>query len=183
MLGVRLKQQHNVRINIMSQPQFIKLYNNQPFTKNLSIMESVILSYIIDLSHKQQYCYANNKALADKIGCSEITIKNTIRKLKQEKIIYTKMPNQGRRIYLNEQYKDLLLVSEKQKSNERSKAQKNSHEAKNKKIRWLEQTVSQQVFEIQNAKNEIEKLKAEMDVIKAHITLHGVQIGILERTQ
>lgn len=167
--------------------QFIKLYHNQPFTQNLSVMESVIFSYIVDLSHQKKYCYASNKALASKIGCSEDTIKNTIRKLKREKIIHTEMPNQGRRIFLNDRYKS-LLVHEKTKeqteaSNARSEAQKNSHEAKNKKIKWLKEIVSQQVYELQVAKTEIEKLKAEMNIIKAHITLHGIQIGALEHTQ
>lgn len=152
------------RINTMS--QFIKLYNNQPFTKNLSIMESVILSYIIDLSHKEKYCYANNKALADKVGCSEITIKNTIRKLKQEKIIHTTFPNQGRRIYLNGQYKDLLVSEKEAKKNENMKRGKqisSKLKAQKARIKILEDTVAKQSREIAQLKERLTVLENQQN--------------------
>lgn len=161
-------------------PQFIKLYNSKTFNKDLNFQQSVVLSYIIDLSQQKKYCYASNKALADKIGCSEKAVKTAIAKLKELEIIYTTMPNQGRRIYLNNQYTHLLVTEQIKEQSEASKkrayAQAMSHKTKNERIKLLEQTVTEQ-------SREIRELKAEMDIIKAHLTLHGIQIGTLEHTQ
>lgn len=146
--------------------QFIKLYHNQPFTKNLSIVESVILSHIIDLSHKEKYCYANNKTLAKIIGCSEQTIKNTVKKLKDEDIIYTTSPNRCRRIHLYEQYQGLLVSEKEAKKNENMKRGKqisSKLKAQKARIKLLEDTVAEQSREIAQLKERLTALENQLN--------------------
>ncbi len=69
--------------------------------KKLSRTENDVLSTIISLALKRDYCYANNEYLANYINSSKRTITNSLSKLKKLNYIKTKYVNNKRRIYLN----------------------------------------------------------------------------------
>lgn len=71
--------------------------------KNLTRTENDLLSLIISLALKNDYCYANNKYLADYINTSDRTISYLLSKLKELNYIFIKKINGKRRIYLNKE--------------------------------------------------------------------------------
>ena len=75
------------------------LFNN----KNLTRTENDLLSLIISLTLKNDYCYATNKYLADYINTSDRTISYSLSKLKELNYIFIKKVNGKRRIYLNKE--------------------------------------------------------------------------------
>ena len=69
--------------------------------KKLSRTENDVLSTIISLALKKDYCYASNDYLAKYINSSKRTITKSLSKLKELNYIFIKyIDNQGR-IYLN----------------------------------------------------------------------------------
>ncbi|MBP3840928.1 MAG: helix-turn-helix domain-containing protein [Bacilli bacterium] len=71
--------------------------------KNLTRTENDLLSLIISLALKNDYCYANNKYLADYINTSDRTISYSLSKLKELNYIFIKKIDGKRRIYLNKE--------------------------------------------------------------------------------
>lgn len=69
--------------------------------KKLSRTDNDVLSTIISLALKKDYCYANNGYLAEYVNSSKRTITNSLSKLKELNYIKTKNVNNKRRIYLN----------------------------------------------------------------------------------
>ena len=69
--------------------------------KNLTRTDIDLLSLIISLALNNEYCYANNKYLADYIDTSIRTISDSLSKLRRLKYIIVKRVNNKRRIYLN----------------------------------------------------------------------------------
>lgn len=69
--------------------------------KNLSKTDICLLSLIISLTFKKQYCYASNEYLADAINVSERTITAHFQKLRLTNYINIKYASINRRIYLN----------------------------------------------------------------------------------
>ena len=69
--------------------------------KDLSKTDILVLSLIISLALKDEYCYASNKYLADYLNLSERTITYSLSKLKGLKYIFVKYEDNKRKIYLN----------------------------------------------------------------------------------
>lgn len=69
--------------------------------KKLSRTEIEVLSTIISLALKNDYCYANNEYLANYINSSKRTITNSLSKLKELNYIKINYVNNKRKIYLN----------------------------------------------------------------------------------
>ncbi len=69
--------------------------------KKLSRTENDVLSTIISLALKKDYCYASNGYLAEYVNSSKRTITNSLSKLKELNYIKIKYVNNKRRIYLN----------------------------------------------------------------------------------
>lgn len=71
--------------------------------KNLTRTDTDLLSLIISLTLKNDYCFATNKYLANYINTSERTISYSLPKFKELKYIFVKIVNGNRRIYLNKE--------------------------------------------------------------------------------
>lgn len=71
--------------------------------KNLTRTDTDLLSLIISLTLKNDYCFATNKYLANYINTSERTISYSLSKFKELKYIFVKRINGHRRIYLNKE--------------------------------------------------------------------------------
>lgn len=71
--------------------------------KNLTRTDNDLLSLIISLALKNDYCYANNKYLADYINTSDRTISYSLSRLKELNYIFVKKVEGKRRIYLNKE--------------------------------------------------------------------------------
>lgn len=71
--------------------------------KNLTRTDTDLLSLIISLTLKNDYCFATNKYLANYINTSERTISYSLSKFKELKYIFVKRVNGNRRIYLNKE--------------------------------------------------------------------------------
>lgn len=71
--------------------------------KNLTRTDADLLSLIISLTLKKDYCFATNKYLADYINTSERTISYSLSKFKELKYVFVKNVNGQRRIYLNKE--------------------------------------------------------------------------------
>lgn len=71
--------------------------------KNLTRTDADLLSLIISLTLKKDYCFATNKYLADYINTSERTISYSLSKFKELKYVFVKKVNGQRRIYLNKE--------------------------------------------------------------------------------
>ena len=71
--------------------------------KNLTRTDTDLLSLIISLTLKHDYCFATNKYLANYINTSERTISYSLSKFKELKYIFVKSVNGQRRIYLNKE--------------------------------------------------------------------------------
>lgn len=69
--------------------------------KNLSRTDIDVLSLIISLTLKNNFCFASNNYLANYISISVRTITNSLSKLKRLKYIIIRYNNNNRRIYLN----------------------------------------------------------------------------------
>lgn len=69
--------------------------------KKLSRTEIEVLSTIISLALKNDYCYANNEYLANYINSSKRTTTNSLSKLTELNYIKMKYVNNKRRIYPN----------------------------------------------------------------------------------
>lgn len=69
--------------------------------ENLTRTDIDLLSLIISLALNSNYCYANNKYLADYINTSIRTISDSLTRLRTLKYIIVKKVNGNRRIYLN----------------------------------------------------------------------------------
>ena len=69
--------------------------------KKLSRTDIDVLSTIISLALKKDYCYASNEYLAEYVNSSKRTITNSLSKLTELNYIKTKYVNNKRRIYLN----------------------------------------------------------------------------------
>jgi len=69
--------------------------------KSLSRTDIDVLSLIISLALKSNYCYANNEYLANYINSSKRTISDSLSKLKKLKYVIVKYENKKRRLYLN----------------------------------------------------------------------------------
>lgn len=69
--------------------------------KNLSRTDIFVLSLIISLTLKSNYCYASNNYLATYINTSIRTISDSLSKLKKLNYIIIKYDNSNRKIYLN----------------------------------------------------------------------------------
>lgn len=69
--------------------------------KNLTRTDIDLLSLIISLALKNDYCFASNKYLADYIDTSIRTISDSLSKLKKLGYVIVKYENNNRRIYLN----------------------------------------------------------------------------------
>ena len=69
--------------------------------KNLSRTDIDVLSLIISLALKNNYCYASNEYLANYIKTSKRTISDSLSKLKKLKYVIVKYENKQRRLYLN----------------------------------------------------------------------------------
>ena len=69
--------------------------------KGLSKTDILVLSLIISLALKDEYCYASNKYLTDYLNVSERTITYSLSKLKRLKYIFVKCEDNKRKIYLN----------------------------------------------------------------------------------
>lgn len=73
------------------------LFNDE----NLTRTDNDLLSLIISLALKFDYCFANNEYLANYINTSERTISYSLSKLKELNYIFVKKVDGRRRIYLN----------------------------------------------------------------------------------
>lgn len=71
--------------------------------KNLTRTDTDLLSLIISLTLKNDYCFATNKYLANYINTSERTISYSLSKFKELNYIFVKRVNENRRIYLNKE--------------------------------------------------------------------------------
>ena len=71
--------------------------------KNLTRTDTDLLSLIISLTLKNDYCFATNKYLANYINTSERTISYSLSNFKELKYIFVKRVNGNRRIYLNKE--------------------------------------------------------------------------------
>ena len=69
--------------------------------ENLTRTDIDLLSLIISLALNSNYCYANNKYLADYISTSKRTITDSISKLKKAEYITIKYDKDTRKVYLN----------------------------------------------------------------------------------
>jgi len=120
--------------------------------KNLSKTDICILSLIISLTFKEQYCYASNEYLANAINVSERTITSSLSKLRSTNYIDIKYINKNRRIYLNNE-KGLVNYSTNIEENCTNKVEENCyHNIKNKYKN--------------NNKNNIKDFKRTIDVPK-----------------
>lgn len=80
--------------------------------KNLTRTDIDLLSLIISLALKNDYCFASNKYLADYIQTSIRTISDSLSKLKRLGYIKAKNVNGNRRIYLNSEKIPTKVASE-----------------------------------------------------------------------
>lgn len=80
--------------------------------KNLTRTDIDLLSLIISLALKNDYCFASNKYLADYIETSIRTISDSLSKLKRLGYIKAKNVNGNRRIYLNSEKIPTKVASE-----------------------------------------------------------------------
>ena len=71
--------------------------------KNLTRTDADLLSLIISLTLKNDYCFATNKYLANYINTSERTISYSLSKFKELNYIFVKKVDGNRRIYLNKE--------------------------------------------------------------------------------
>lgn len=69
--------------------------------KRLTRTDIDLLSLIISLALNNNYCYANNKYLADYINTSKRTITDSLSKLKKAEYITIKYDKDTRKVYLN----------------------------------------------------------------------------------
>jgi len=69
--------------------------------KNLTRTDIDLLSLIISLTLKSNYCYASNKYLAEYINISIRTISDSLSRLRRLGYIKVRYENNNRRIYLN----------------------------------------------------------------------------------
>lgn len=69
--------------------------------KNLTRTDNDLLSLIISLALKYDYCFASNNYLANYINTSTRTISDSLSKLKQLKYIIVRNDDGRRKIYLN----------------------------------------------------------------------------------
>lgn len=80
--------------------------------KNLSRTDIDVLSLIISLALKDEYCYASNKYLTDYLNVSERTITYSLSKLKGLKYIFVKYEDNKRKIYLNVEKIQLVATND-----------------------------------------------------------------------
>lgn len=80
------------------------IYEHIASIKGLNLLRQKILTIIDSLTVATGYCYASNKYLAERCGCSEITISRSISKLKKMKLI-TQIKFDGRYRYLKSNIK------------------------------------------------------------------------------
>lgn len=80
--------------------------------KNLTRTDTDLLSLIISLTLKNDYCFATNKYLANYINTSERTISYSLSKFKELKYIFVKRVNGNRRIYLNKEKMPTRIADE-----------------------------------------------------------------------
>ena len=99
--------------------------------KNLSKTDIDVLSLIISLALKDEYCYANNKYLADYINMSERTITDSLSKLKGLNYIFVKNEDRKRKIYLNTE-KIPIVATDNAETCDEEVAKNCDHNIKNK---------------------------------------------------
>ena len=80
--------------------------------KKLSRTEIDVLSTIISLALKKDYCYASNEYLANYVNSSKRTITKSLSKLKELKYILVRYVDNKRRIYLNLDKLKTIISSE-----------------------------------------------------------------------
>ena len=69
--------------------------------KNLTRTNTDLLSLIISLTLKNNYCFVTNKYLTNYINTSERTISYSLPKFKELKYVFVIKVNRQRKIYLN----------------------------------------------------------------------------------
>ena len=69
---------------------------------NINLSSKVLLSEIISLSKKQEYCFASNEFFSKRLGLSERTVVSSLKELKQNNYITSERKRYIRYIKLNQ---------------------------------------------------------------------------------
>lgn len=81
--------------------RYIKIPVDIITNTNLSNGAKILYGYIISLSKKEGYSYANNDYLKNELNVSKRTITNLIKELKNEKVIEATNEHGKRKLYIS----------------------------------------------------------------------------------
>lgn len=99
----------------MNEVCFVPFYMEVLKDENLSPIDKLVLSIIIDLDNGEKHCYASNNYIGSLVGCCGQSVSNSIKRL--EKLGYIRSfwdaKKQERTLYSNSKY---LAIKNKYKS-------------------------------------------------------------------